>query len=60
MRIVLFQTLFLGGYVLVVVAIRCWARDHALRRAEEERERRAAREREWRVGIPYDPGKPQE
>lgn len=55
MRIVLLQTLFFATYLLFLLSVHRWARSHARRRAEEECERLAALEREWRVGIPYDP-----
>ncbi len=55
MKVVLFQTLLMGTYILFLIAARQWARDRSLRQAEEARERRAALEREWKVGIPYDP-----
>ena len=55
MKLIVFQTLFFGCYLLFLIVVREWSHGHALRKADAERERRAALEREWRVGIPYDP-----
>lgn len=50
------QVGFLLSFYVFIVASRIWARERWLRKMHVERERRAALEREWRVGIPYDPG----
>lgn len=52
---IVLQTLFLACYLAFLVWMRLVAHDRLLRQNEKERERREALEREWRVGIPYDP-----
>lgn len=52
---ILLQVAFLAVYLCVVIFLRRAARERLAQRAEEERERQEALEREWKVGIPYDP-----
>ena len=49
---------FIVAYAAFLLLVRRWANERLEARARAERERRDALEREWRVGIPYDPRDP--
>ncbi|GEM_PF-4450098 len=50
-----FQISLLAGYIFALIAFRRHVEASEAGRKEDERLRREAQEREWRVGIPYDP-----